>query len=216
MKQFNSDEELLCFAREFIGRHVERFEKDIAICLMGKNWKNDHKVTHAYFPALMACIGFMDFFSGLYSGNLDYPKLKDLKSYAHSFLPSIYSDLLLAILYHCFRHKVAHLAHPYEVLDTKNNKDFAGEPNRRITWSVSEVRLRKVMWLESLEEPELLETAPESRGIRYDHRIHVSIPMLAEDAIYSVRGDNGYLQQLKANQDCRRNFQACMNQYFSA
>jgi hypothetical protein len=215
VKHFSSDGELLRFARKFANRHVERFEKDIAICLTGKSWKSGQEVTHAYFPALMACIGFMDFFSGLYCGTLKSPTLDDLKNYARRFLPPEYSDNSLTIFYHCFRHKIAHLAHPYDVLDTRKVPSLSNEPSMRVTWEVDEKPLSQSITLETLETPQLLKDVPSGWDVTFDHRMHVSIPKLANDAIQSVCGDSGYLHELASNQDCRSKFEYCMNQYFS-
>ena len=42
---FGSDAEVVEFAKAFLGEHLDRFNKDIAICL-----KADAKKRHAYFP----------------------------------------------------------------------------------------------------------------------------------------------------------------------
>ena len=53
---FSSDAEVVDFANAFLREHVERFRKDIKICLT----RNKNK-THAYFPALIAYISFATF-----------------------------------------------------------------------------------------------------------------------------------------------------------
>ena len=47
---FESDADVAEFAGKFLGEHVERFDKDIAICL-----QPDENGSHAYFPALITC-----------------------------------------------------------------------------------------------------------------------------------------------------------------
>ena len=69
---FNSEGELLSFAREFFDSHVETFQKDIAIC---RTPNADGR--HAYFPALITCIAFAELLSGCYAGRLSGLKLKD-------------------------------------------------------------------------------------------------------------------------------------------
>ena len=110
---FKNDEDLLGFAREFFANRVETFEKDIAICLTPNERKE-----HAYFPALIICIGFADLRSGLYAGTLYDQGLKELKQYAKALMEPEYTDDLrcLGLLYECLRHKVAHLAYPYPVI----------------------------------------------------------------------------------------------------
>jgi hypothetical protein len=59
---FITDKELIAFARTFLRDRVESFRKDVAICLAA-----DQKRHHAYFPALITCIGFLDLLSGLHA-----------------------------------------------------------------------------------------------------------------------------------------------------
>jgi hypothetical protein len=68
----------VAFAKAFLDEHLERFRKDIRICLT-RDKKNS---AHAYFPGLITCISFADFLSGLYAGKLDGHTLKELRSYA--------------------------------------------------------------------------------------------------------------------------------------
>jgi hypothetical protein len=90
-----------------LGEHVERFNKDIAICL------RPHKKSHAYFPALITCIAFAELLSGLHAGDLKSDGLRKLKNHAADFMDSnIYDSDRLGILYEMFRHKVAHLSQP--------------------------------------------------------------------------------------------------------
>jgi len=71
---FSSDRQLLEYARWFLRDRVHAFRKDLAVCMTA-----DSKGEHAYFPALITCIAFADFLSGLYVGKLDYPRLPDLR-----------------------------------------------------------------------------------------------------------------------------------------
>jgi len=64
---FSSDADVVRFAKAFLDNHIERFKKDIAICLTA-----DQNNSHAYFPALMACIAFADLLSGLNAGKLEW------------------------------------------------------------------------------------------------------------------------------------------------
>ena len=132
---FPSDASLVKFAKNFFRDRVGSFRKDVKICMTG-NEKRDH----AYFPALITCIGFLDLLSGLHAGKVDGHGLKDLKKYAARFMNSKnYSPIHLTILYECFRHKIAHLSTPYLVFDTVTKaKAFGGHRHqrRRITWTV--------------------------------------------------------------------------------
>ena len=75
---FESDAEVAEFAEEFLDEHVERFDKDMAICL-----KPDENGSHAYFPALITCIAFAELLSGRHVGDLkSRDALKNLDAYA--------------------------------------------------------------------------------------------------------------------------------------
>jgi hypothetical protein len=74
---FASDEELVSFAQTFFRSRVETFRKDVAICM-----KPDALERHAYFPALIICIAFVELLSGLYAGKLEHNRLGELKQYA--------------------------------------------------------------------------------------------------------------------------------------
>jgi hypothetical protein len=114
IQPFTSDKEVVQFARAFLANRVGTFRKDIQICLTP-----DKNKTHAYFPALITCIGFADFLSGLHAGRLEGHSLPELKAYAKKFMsPVTYEDFTLEILYEMFRHKLAHFAHLYSVFDT--------------------------------------------------------------------------------------------------
>jgi len=95
IKPFESDKELIRFARSFFRDRVGSFRKDVAICLTAD--ANRH---HAYFPALITCIGFLDLLSGLYTGTLDGHSLGELKSYAARFMDATkYDPLRIGSLY---------------------------------------------------------------------------------------------------------------------
>ena len=61
-----SREKVVKYAHEFLANRMVTFQKDIERCLM-----EGCKVEQAYFPALMTCIGFTEFMSGLHAVNLD-------------------------------------------------------------------------------------------------------------------------------------------------
>ena len=118
---FSTDAEVVGFAKAFLQEHLERFRKDIKICLTP-----DENKAHAYFPALMSCISFADLLSGLYAGKLEGQALKELKNYASKFMGAEYTADRVDVLYQCFRHKVAHLAQPYAVFDTQSKPNTFG------------------------------------------------------------------------------------------
>jgi hypothetical protein len=113
---FKNNEELVTFARQFFGNRIETFRKDVAICLTP-----NERGQHAYFPALIICIAFAELLSSLYAGTIADHRLKreELKRHAAKFMKAEYNADRLDILYDFLRHKVAHLAYPYAVFDTR-------------------------------------------------------------------------------------------------
>jgi hypothetical protein len=204
---FNSDAEVAEFARRFLGEHVGRFNKDIAICL-----RPDENRSHAYFPALITCIAFAEFLSGLHAGNLKGDGLRKLKAYASDFMDqTIYDADHLEILYEMFRHKVAHLALPYAVFDTKTKRP--GHLRRLITWTVQASGPRPAIEIKPVTPPsprQVLRSAT-PWPVYYDHRAFVRIGSLARDIRKSVRR---YLRHLKADKSAIDRFKSCMNDFF--
>ena len=212
IKPFNSDREKIDFARLFLRGHVKRLHKDIGICLTANK-----QGRHAYFPALMTCIAFLDLMSGLHAGKLKGQGFEDLYNYAQAFMDSTpYDRLRLAILYECFRHKIAHLAHPYVVFHTVPNSKLFPGPQKRVTWKVcAKRRQRPALELKSYSPPRTLKKTLTPWPVEYDHRIIVSIHHLKVDAVNSIYGLSGYLAQIEKNRKAMTPFAKCMHQYYS-
>ena len=204
---FSSDADIVGFARAFLHEHLARFRKDIKTCLT-PNVRDEC----AYFPALITCIAFDEFLSGLCAGNLNGPALKQLKEYAAGFLPADYTTDRLDVLYECFRHKVAHLALPYAVFDTGKSKTFRGQPKRLITWTVDSGRRKPAIEILEVKPAAQIETAVTPWPVYYDHRATVYLCSLAYDILQSV---SKYLHHLETDVTARNRFKECMPVYFS-
>jgi len=76
IQPFRSKTQLVTYAQWFLGNRVTAFRKDTNICMTADNKKH-----HAYFPALITCIAFSDFLSGLNAGNIKSHSLPELKDY---------------------------------------------------------------------------------------------------------------------------------------
>jgi hypothetical protein len=205
IKPFRSDKEIITFARSFFREYVGSFRKDLRICLTA-----DANRSHAYFPALITCIGFLDLLSGLYVGNIEGHSVSELKSYAARFMDRTkYHPLHLEILYLVFRHKIAHLSVPYLVFDTARRKEFVGQKHRRITWSVHAGKRSSPI--------EVIDHAPKpfKRSLRpwdvsYSCRVHISVRTFQIDVTNSIYGTTGYMQHLQSDLIARENFAKCM------
>ena len=204
---FSTDAEVVRFAKAFLREHLERFRKDIKICLT-----RDENKAHAYFPALMSCISFADLLSGLYAGKLEGYALKELRNYTSKFLGAEYTADRIDVLYECFRHKVAHLAQPYAVFDTQSkSKTFGGQGRRLITWTVRASGPRPPIQIVAQSAPNQIVGAATPWPVQYDHRAFVSVRSLASDVEKSAQK---YMRCLATDAAARENFKKCMVTYF--
>jgi hypothetical protein len=206
---FNSDKELVEFAKVFFRNRLETFRKDVAICMT----PNSHG-QHAYFPALFLCIGFADLLSALYAGKV-WAGLDDLLKYALRFLRSPeYTAGNIEILYECLRHKLAHLAYPYAVFDTDTSKRLRGRLRRRVTWTICASALRPAIKLVNVTPPRDLRKTPTPWRVDYDCRIVVNVRRFHIDIAKSIYGASGYLRHLELDTLAREHFAKCMVSYF--
>jgi len=200
------DGDVVSFAKIFVRRRLEGFKKDIAICL-----KPDENNSHAYMPGLMACFSLLDFFSGLNAGQMTGHNHEQLIKYMRIFAPpNRYDDYLLKLVYIAFRHKLAHLSHPYFVLNTKNDERLK-ERQMLLTWTISEEAHDPPIRLKCYSKPERITKQPTPWPVSYDHRIHISIRTLADDAIKTARK---YLAKLKHDADLQKKFRECMCEFY--
>jgi len=203
---FTSDADVVKFARAFLDGHVKRFRKDIAICLTP-----DGNRSHAYFPALITCIAFVDLLSGLYAGKLENHGVKELKKYASDFLDATtYTADRIEIMYEMFRHKVAHLAQPYVVFDTHSKTKFQQQPRRLIAWTVQASGPRPAIEIVKVAPQQILRP-PTPWPVLYDHRVYIRLKILAADIRKSVPR---YLQRVKTDSASRDTFKRCMTDCF--
>jgi len=203
---FASRKKVISFARSFFQNRAGSFRKDIAICLTA-----DANRRHAYFPALITCIGFADILSGLYAGTLEGHGLSDLKKYAGRFMNvADYDPLRLEILYLAFRHKLAHLSFPYVVFDTATKKAFAGQTQRRVTWTVYASRRKPAIELVDFVNPLSLQKTLRPWSVSYDCRAVISVRSFQIDIIKSIYGPEGYFCFLQTDLAAQDRFVKCM------
>ena len=208
---FESDEKLLRFAKQFLRDQIDGFRKDIRICLT-----MDHLRRHAYFPALIRCISFVDFLGGLHAGDIEDHGLSELQSYARKFMDTAnYDDLVLGILYEGFRHKIAHLSDLYPVFDTSTKPKKFAAPHRRITWTVYAGKRTPPIELIPYANPIFLRKTKTPWPVSYDHRIHISLRSFANDIVKSINGPSGYFRHLQSSSSARKNFEKSMQKFFS-
>src|SRR6516164_3730149 len=211
IRPFKSDKELVKFATAFFSDRVGSFRKDVAICLTAD--ANRH---HAYFRALITCIGFVDLLSGLYAGKLEGQSRNELKSYAARFMDAAkYDPLRIDILYLAFRHKLAHLSFPYVVFDTTaDGRELADKKHRRITWTVHASKRSSPLKLDDRPTPQFLKRTLRPWAVSYNCRAIISVRTFQIDIVKSIYGPKGYLRCLQSELIARENFAKCMKVIF--
>jgi len=206
---FSSDKELIEYARWFLRNRVNAFRKDVGMCMTANS-----KMEHAYFPALITCIGFLDFLSGLYAGKIEGHGFVELKDYIARFLSK--DDYKhLDLLYQMFRHKIAHIAYPYIVFDTRTKpKVFGTSKQRRVTWKVYASKRQQPIELTDFPNSQTRLKTKTPWPVPYDSRILISIRKFQADIINSIYGPSGYLQCIKSEPTTRAYFEKYMKIYF--
>jgi hypothetical protein len=206
---FKNRHELVSYADQFVKNRIKVFRKDLSICL-----KADANGRHAYMPALMTCISLLELFSGLYIGNLRSIGLSGIIKYAEKFMDSkVYSSDRLTVLYHMFRHKIAHLGRPYGIFDTdtvsaQNRKYLKKGPRRLISWRVNATN--RLLPIEIIPENGAPKESPPWPVI-FSHRCIVSIYRLKVDIVSSA---GSYLEYVKKDIKAQDKFCKCIKEFF--
>ena len=207
---FTSDNDLSAFARLFFRDRVGSFRKDIAICLTANADRH-----HAYFPALITCIGFLDLLSGLYAGKLEGHSLGELKLYATRFMNGAdYDSLRLEVLYLAFRHKLAHLSFPYLVFDITTKRGYSDKKQRRITWTVQATKRKPPIDLVNYDPPLFMKRSVRPWPVDYNCRAIISVRSFQIDIVKSIYGKTGFLSYLGTDTTGRERFAKCMKDLY--
>jgi hypothetical protein len=163
-------------------------------------------MTHAYFPALAACCGLLEYMTGLFRGNIrdiGWPQVAD---WAGRFLVQPdYNRETVHVLVNAIRHPVAHRG-----IATGVWIDRRAGPNggRRLTWKISADARRP-----------RISVVPEFGSLSRDppwpcpftHRLHVHLKGLAIDI---RNGVNNYADAVAHDQNLQRNFDRSMRQLY--
>ena len=111
------------FAEKSLQGRTAGFKKDIEICTKGYLVHGNKGKTHAYIPALINCISYLEYMASLYTGSL--------QGLTAQSKVNQYSSEEIRILYKIFRNPIAHRGIPSGVvIDQKDNV------KRRITWKI--------------------------------------------------------------------------------
>ena len=191
------------FAVKFVAARLLGFEKDMKICLTGVPATDRPGDTHAYFPALSACCGTLEYLSGLNAGRINPIGLKEILDFAEH-LPAEYSADSVRVLYEAFRHPVAHRGIASGVWVDRNP---AGK-GRRLTWSITELKSRPA--IDVVDHPGTLTSDPPWL-CAYTHRAFIHLGSLWSDISNSAQL---YMGKLATNKKMQTRFFKCMDQLY--
>jgi len=205
IRPFEMDADKVAFAQEFLGRRIWGFKKDVNICLTTSTEGN-----HAFMPALMTCISFLDLLSGLRVGLVDGHKMDDFLAFMREFGPR-YDEWHLRILYVVIRHKLAHLGHPLFVLNTATEPKRIGGPPMLLGWKISRDAHEPPIAVYDLGGVWEVKGQPVPWAIYVTHEIHISIRTIANDAPLIAEA---YFQRLRTDRHLMDNFSKCMHEFY--
>lgn len=197
--------DMAAFAIQFVEGRLAGFEKDMNICLTAIDSPSRSGKTHAYFPALAACCGLLEYMTGLEQGNTKNIGWSQVAKWASKYLPQPeYDDDTIRVFFEAFRHSVAHRGIASGVWIEK----VQGRTPRRVTWRVHANSRQPACKL--LAEMGELKRDPPWKT-RYSHRMHIHLRRLQIDLRSGVEK---YREAVRANAVLQRNFEACMKQLY--
>jgi hypothetical protein len=193
------------FAVRFIDGRLAGFEKDMSICLTAIELPTGAGKTHAYFPALAACCGMLEYMTALYWGNTRNIGWQQVTEWASRYLPQPdYDHDTIRIFFEAFRHSVAHRGIASGVWVER----LKGRVPRRVTWRVHANSKRPACRL-VVEDGELKRDPPWS--CRYTHRMHIHLKRLQLD-LHS--GAERYREAICGDAKLQSRFEECMKQLY--
>lgn len=194
------------FAAKFIKGRLSGFEKDMKICLTPIKSESRSGVTHAYFPALAACCGILEYLAALYLGNVRGVGWQQVADLAARYLPQPdYDRETVRVLFDAFRHPVAHRGIASGVWVDRNHGAGRG---RRLTWKVLADARRPAC--EVVAEIGQLRRDP-PWPCPYTHRVHIHLKALLIDIRSAA---NLYSKEMEKDRQLQANFEACMRQLY--
>ena len=194
------------FAEKFVEARLAAFEKDMNICLAPTQSAGSSRVTHAYFPALSACCGMLEYLAALHRGSIRGIGWQQVANWAEQYLPQPdYDRETVRVLVEAFRHPVAHRGIASGIWVDRHRGAGHG---RRLTWKVHADARRP--GCDVVAEAGCLRKDPPWEA-RYTYRVHVHLRALQVDI---RRGGARYKAEIGRCQQLETNFFACMRQLY--
>jgi hypothetical protein len=194
------------FARAYVRGRVRGFSKDMQICLRGMRTPSGPQAyTHAYFPALAACCGMLEYLAGLHCGRVDRVGWREVFAYAAKYMPQPdYSNDAVRVLFNAFRNPVAHRGIASGVWVDQD----PATRGRRLTWNVHARAKRPALRIIPTAG-KLFRDPPWQ--CPYTHRVHIHLRQLWRDIRAS---SNQYSDELVGSRELQRRFYGCMEQLY--
>jgi hypothetical protein len=193
------------FATRFVDGRLAGFKKDMSICLTAIDSPTGTGKTHAYFPALAACCGMLEYMTALDQGNVNNIGWRQVADWAAKYLPQPdYDQDTIRILFEAFRHSVAHRGIASGVWVEK----IQGRAPRRVTWRVHANSRQPACRLVA-EEGRLKRDPP--WACKYTHRMHIHLKKLELDLRL---GAEKYRETVRVDAKVQSRFEACMTQLY--
>ena len=194
------------FAKNFVLGRLAGFEKDMEICLRPILSKTRSGDTHAYFPALTASCGTLEYLAAMYSGRVKGLSYKEVSAWSSIYMPQPdYDSEIIRVLFDAFRNSVAHRGIASGVWVDKVHGPKNG---RRLTWKISEKRMKPSIYVH--EENGVLKQDP-PWPCKYTHRVHIYLASMIDDI---KAGAIQYSNDLESNSGLHKNFYSCMEKLY--
>jgi hypothetical protein len=198
---FEDDINLMHFADEFIVKdRLASLENDVNRCLPTAKIE---ATEYAPFPALMYCFSIVDLLGSLYAGNARSGNTtKNAEGYMEKYMN--YPEDKRGLLQKIYRHKIVHLSQP----------KFAMLYNKQIiAWKHEEGVSSRHLTIDPT--PGYVNIPGRSGKIYCNAQYTISIVTLKDDIKNSVvRSPDGYMEDLRNNNDLQSKFVTAINQIF--
>lgn len=194
------------FAKKFVQDRLAGFEKDMKICLRPIPSKTRNGQTHAYFPALTASCGTLEYLAAMYSGRVKGLGCKEVSEWSNVYMPQPdYDGEIIRVLFDAFRNSVAHRGIASGVWTDKKQGPDCG---RRLTWKISEGRMKPSICV--IEEcGELIQDPP--WPCKYTHRVHIYLASMIDEI---KAGAVQFSRDLETKPELHENFYSCMQKLY--
>ena len=199
-------EEKGAFAKQFVLDRLAGFEKDMEICLRPIPSKTRSGDTHAYFPALTACCGTLEYLAAMHCGRVKGLGCRDVSNWSNLYLPQPdYDNETIRVLMDAFRNSVAHRGIASGVWIDRMKGDNFG---RRLTWKISEDKNKPS--IDIVPEEGVLKNDP-PWPCKYSHRVHIYLKSMVDEI---KAGAKRFAEDLNSNPELHKCFYSCMNKLY--